>query len=82
MEDFERQWLLAIANYNLQANKYMIGLYQINHFWYPLTFVITFLWHDNYWTFQEYKCIIKHFFPSLYKSNSICGLAIEDVAEN
>ncbi|XP_023750563.1 protein FAR1-RELATED SEQUENCE 11-like [Lactuca sativa] len=35
VEEFEQQWPLVIAKYNLEKNKHVIALYQIKTFWVP-----------------------------------------------
>ena len=32
-EDFDNQWLQVMKKYDMISNKYVIGLYQIKHFW-------------------------------------------------
>ena len=35
VEEFEQQWPLVIAKYNLNENKHVVGLYEIKEFWVP-----------------------------------------------
>ena len=34
-DEFDNQWLQVMTKYDMLSNKYVIGLYQIKHFWVP-----------------------------------------------